>query len=913
MPLTPGARLGPYEIIAAIGAGGMGEVYRARDPRLQRDVAIKVLPEGFALDPDRLARFQREAQVLASLNHSHIAHVYGLEDGPADGPLGAAVAPGFPPVRIPTCALVMELVEGPTLAERLKGGTTAPALSTDEALAIARQIADALEAAHERGIVHRDLKPANIKLTHDGSVKVLDFGLAKALDSVFPERGWELSPAALDNSPTMTTPAATVRGVILGTAAYMSPEQARGKLVDKRADIWAFGVVLYEMLTGRRLFSGQTVTDVLAEVLKSEPDWRALPPDTPPRVRRLLVHCLQRDPRQRLRDIGDARIELDEVDAAVTEVEPSPVRAGTPIARGLRAIAIIGAGTAIALLGAAASSWLRPASTTETAPVRFLITPSDGVALDDPPIFALSPDGRHILLKGSENGVSYWYVRAISSRAVRRLNSTRSADAAASWSADGTSVDFYKAGSFYRVAIDDTRLQTLGSGRASGSQGSLSSSANGDLVFIAGIAGHGALRGWRIAARRAGTRPEHEGVGRTMDAARRTPVPAPKRRKRRRQHSARHAEWRGAADIPRAWHSRRVHRAPGWLLAIRNRQLLAWKFDAERASLDGDPVVVISDVGLRAHLGGRSFSVSQTGVLAIRNDVTVPTRVVWFDRTGVEGAQLKLGQHCRNPEIAPDGRRAALECYDEAYARDVWIYDLGRDAASRFTVDPGDDANALWSPDGRSIIFDSNRRGSVDVFRKSSSGTSEEELVLDTPENTHAMAWSPDGRHIALGVPGAGLSTFDLAEATLAATVGGSFTHLETQFSPDGRFFSYSSDESGRSEIYVQPWPPNRDRWQISTDGATDARWRPDGKEVFFLAPDRRLMAVPIDTSRGFHAGTPIRLFQTRIAGPLGSGQRFPYAVSRDGKRFLMYVSDARAAPASIDVIVNWPSLAQKK
>ena len=534
------------------------------------------------------------------------------------------------------------------------------------------------------------------------------------------------------------------------------------------------------------------------------------------------------------------------------------------------------------------------------------------MALDDPPIFAVSPDGRHILLRGSESGFSYWYVRAISSREVRRLNSTRSADAAASWSADGTSVDFYKGGSFYRVAIDDTRLQTLGSGRASGSQGSLSSSANGDLVFIQGSRvmalseGGGSprvvleldrnTRGWaapwmlpdgrRFLLQNAGS------AGGNILLATLSGGEPPKFLERGTQ---------GA------------YAAPGWLLAIRNRQLLAWKFDAERASLGGDPVVVISDVGLRAHLGGRSFSVSQTGVLAIRNDVTVPTRVVWFDRTGVEGAQLKLGQHCRNPEIAPDGRRAALECYDEANARDVWIYDFGRDAASRFTVDPGDDANALWSPDGRSIIFDSNRRGSVDVFRKSSSGTSQEELVLETPENTHAMAWSPDGRHIALRVSGAGLSTFDLAEATLAATVEGSFTHLETQFSPDGRFFSYSSDESGRSEIYVQPWPPNRDRWQISTDGATDARWRPDGKEVFFLAPDRRLMAVPIDTSRGFHAGTPIRLFQTRIAGPLGSGQRFPYAVSRDGKRFLMYVSDARAAPASIDVIVNWPSLALKK
>jgi Tol biopolymer transport system component len=900
MPLIPGARLGPYEIVATVGAGGMGEVYRARDARLQRDVAIKVLPEGFALDPDRLARFQREAQVLASLNHPHIAHVYRLEDDPVDVSPGAAAASGIPSARIPTCALVMELVEGPTLAERLKGG----AIPIDEALTIARQIADALEAAHERGIVHRDLKPANIKLTPDGAVKVLDFGLAKALDSVFPERGWELSPSAIANSPTMTSPAATLRGVILGTAAYMSPEQARGKLVDKRADIWAFGVVLYEMLTGRRLFSGQTVSDVLAEVLKTEPDWKALPPETPSRVSRLLVRCLQRDPRQRLRDIGDARIELDEIDAPRPEGRSSFGR--------LRAITMLAAGTAIALLGATASSWLRPSATTEAAaPVRFLITPSDGVALDDPPIFAVSPDGRHILLRGSESGITYWYVRAIASREVRRLNSTRSAGAAASWSADSRSIDFYKTGAFYRVAIDDTRLQTLGAGRASVSQGSSSSSRNGDLVFIEGS------RVMAVSEGGGSPRVVLELDGNTRGWG--VPWMMPDGRRFLLQNAGSAAgnillATLNGAEAPRFLEhgTQAAYAAPGWLLAIRNRQLLAWKFDAERGSLGRDPVVVIGDVGLRAHLGGRSFSVSQTGVLAIRNDVPTPTRVVWFDRAGVEGAPLKLDRHCRNPEIAPDGTRAALECYDEGNARDVWIYDFARDAASRFTVDPADDANALWSPDGRSIIFDSNRRGSI--FRKSSSGTSQEEVVLETPENTHAMAWSPDGRYIAVTAPGVGLATLDLAKGrTLVPAVGGSFQQLELQFSPDGRFFSYSSDESGRAEIYVQPWPPNGDRWQISNDGATDARWRPDAKEVFFLAPDRRLMAVPIDTSGGFHAGTPTRLFQTRIAGPLGSGQRFPYAVSRDGKRFLMYVSDIRAAPPSIDVIVNWPSLMLNK
>jgi Tol biopolymer transport system component len=883
MPLTPGARVGPYEVVAAIGAGGMGEVYRARDTRLQRDVAIKVLPEGFARDPDRLARFQREAQVLASLNHPHIAHVYGLEEG-------ASLEPG-------ACAFAMELVEGPTLAERLTGFGATSAIPIDEALTIARQMADALEAAHERGIVHRDLKPANIKLTRDGSVKVLDFGLAK-------ERATELSPGVLDNSPTMTTPAATARGVIIGTAAYMSPEQARGKLVDKRADIWAFGVVLYEMLTGRRLFTGETVSDILAEVLKSDPDLTTLPSDTPPRVRRLLARCLERDPRRRLRDIGDARIELDDGDEPLTPAE-------TP--RGwLRAVSIFAVGVAVALIGASVA-WtrLRPTPAGDAAPVRFLITPSDGVTLDDPPLFSLAPDGRHILLRGSEGGIPYWYVRDLSSRQVRRLNTTRGAGPVASWSTDSAWVGFYKTGSFYRVAIDDTRLQALGPGGTNTVQGSSSWAANGDFVFVEGP---------RVMAIADGGGPPRV----VLELDRKTrgwaaPWMLPDARHFLLQNADTAAGNILLATLdgqpPKVLERglQPAYAAPGWLLAIRNRQLLAWKFDAARAAVENEPVVVIGDLGLRAHLGGRSFSVSQTGVLAVRNDVAAPTRIVWFDRAGVEGAGLKLEGHCRNPEISPDGTRVAVECYDETNARDIWLYDFARDAASRFTLDPADDANALWSPDGRAIIFDSNRRGSIDVFRKGSGGTSQDELLLETPENTHAMSWSPDGRHVSVMVSGFGLSTFTLpGDRTLKPSVEGPFQELELQFSPDGKFFTYSSDESGRSEIYVQPWPPNGERWQISTDGATDARWRPDGKEVFFLSPDRRLMGVAIDTSRGFHAATPARLFQTRIAGPLGSGHRFPYAISRDGKRFLMYVSDVRPTPPSIDVIVNWPSLVGK-
>jgi hypothetical protein len=358
-----------------------------------------------------------------------------------------------------------------------------------------------------------------------------------------------------------------------------------------------------------------------------------------------------------------------------------------------------------------------------------------------------------------------------------------------------------------------------------------------------------------------------------------------------------------------------IYVEPGWILALRAGQLVAIPFDAEEGKATGDPILIRGDVRLRPGEGGRLFSASQTGVLAMRNsEQSVSSRMAWFDRGGAEGPSLRLDRHCRSPEISPDESRVALECFEEATnTRDIWLYDVARDVASRLTTDPADDSDPLWSRDGRTIVFASSRRGGVDVFRASAGGASSDELMMDTPNSTPTMAWSPDGQHIVvLDTSTMDLLTLDAADAkTLRPVVRGSFVEIELQFSPDGRFFSYSSDESGRPEIYVQPWPPNGDKSQVSVAGGVDARWRPDGKELFYLSPQRELMAVPIDTSKGFEAGRPMRLFETRITGPLGLGHRFPYAVSRDGKRFLMYVSAAQAGsrPAAVDVIVNWPAL----
>ena len=874
----------------------MGEVYRARDTKLNRDVAIKVLLPAVANDPDRLARFSREAQVLASLNHPNIAHIHGLEESGG------------------VTALVMELVEGEDLSQRIKRG----AIPIDEALPIARQIAEALEAAHDHGIIHRDLKPANIKVRPDGTVKVLDFGLAKAME---PAGG---SGVSMMNSPTLSIHA-TEAGIILGTAAYMSPEQARGKSVDKRADIWAFGVVLYEMLTGSNPFAGETLSDTIAFVLTREFDWTALPPNTPAGVRRVLARALERDPKRRLRDIGEARVELDGTASEVRDaVVAQPHRSFA--SRALRIGAAVAAGAAIA--SALFLVWVErmsPAGDGAT-PFRFLITPRDGVSFEDEfsVNYVLSPDGRQILLRGRDRdrGVFAWHVRSLADGSVRQLDSLTGARGSPFWSPDSRSIGFFKNDSLFRVEADNSGLAVLtalgASGVAAGSGGSWSSS--GQLLFV---------RDGAVVAIS-----DRGGASRVVSAAQAAApfvgtAALPDGRHVLVQQSAGSGAVAGrvllvtidgsAPPKPLVDGVQPMYVAPDWLLAVNQSRLLAWKLNLTDGRVEGDPVT-LNAVLVRRNLGNqvRLFSVSQTGVLAVRpgtvDDVDF-TGLEWFDRAGVPGASLKLDRHCRNPELSPTGDRVALECFDPtSQQRDIWLYDLARNVASRFTVNAADDADPLWSPDGRTIVFASNRLETVDVFQKAAGGVSEEQLVLETPGNTPTMSWSPDGHTIALLTEAGGLSVFDFLKRAPAVTVLASqFLEIEFQFSPDGHWFSYSSDESGRAEIYVQRWPVSGDKWQVSIDGGTDARWRPDGKELFYLSPTKALMAVPIDLTPTPRIGAPAKLFDTHIAGPLGSGQRFPYAVSRDGKRFLLYVSSRNAPLPAIEVTVNWPAMMASK
>jgi Tol biopolymer transport system component/predicted Ser/Thr protein kinase len=898
MTLAAGSRVGAYEIIGPLGAGGMGVVYRARDLRLKRDVALKVLAADEATaqptGDDRRARLQREAELLAALNHPHIAQIYGVED---DGG---------------RLALTMELVEGETLEEWIARGARPFA----DVRPVAMQIADALAYAHEHGIIHRDLKPSNIKVSSEGAAKVLDFGLAKATaaDAGSREPGVGRTP---DDSPTIMSPAGvTLRGTILGTAAYMAPEQARGAALDKRADIWAFGVVLFELLTGQRLFGGDTASDTLAAVLKNEPDFARVPPDTPPSIRRLLQRCLQKDRRRRLQDIGDARLELEDaagVDDAPAGPAPSPP---PPRGRVLQVLAVAAAaGAAAALVGV--TLWPRPREegAATSTPYRFSITQADGIPIGDPPLFAVSPDGRTMALRGSEGGVDYLYLRAFADGSVRRLSRSRGAGLTLAWSPDSQSLAFVRGGRLVRLSTTDAppiEAPLSDEARAGVGQfgtGGIAWRADGTIVL-------GSRSGMVVASAAGGERvlsdPEHQYVmwpwflpdGLVVN-----------QRAGAASGTALYLRRSDGTGVPRRLEAgiQAQFVPPDRLLAVQGGRLFAWPFDAQRGEIAGEAVLVHDNVSQRMNIG-RAFSASETGVLAVRNDVPVgSTRLAWFNRSGGEAGSLAFDQHCRNPELSPAFDRVAVECYEAGSTnRDVWLYDLSRDAAMRFTADRADDSDPVWSPDGRTILFASSRKGAPDVFQKSAGGAVPESLFFESSGTTYTVAWAPDGRHVALLELG---TTAILDPATKETTPfgdGGVSTLIEPQFSPDGRWVSYSSDESGRTEIYVQPWPPAADKWQISTGGGTDARWRSDGRELYFLSPARELMAVSIDTANGFKAGAPARLFRTSIAGPLGSGHRFPYAVDKDGARFLMYVSDNQAPPR-ITVIVNWPALVEQQ
>jgi len=893
--LAPGTRLGVYEVIAQIGAGGMGEVYRARDTKLNRDVALKILPEAFTLDADRIARFRREAQVLASLNHPNIAAIYGFEDSGS------------------THALVLELVEGPTMADRIAKGP----IPLDEALPIAKQIAEALEAAHEHGIIHRDLKPANIKLRDDGTVKVLDFGLAKALEPASHVR------PDLSNRPTITTPAMmTGVGTILGTAAYMSPEQARGKATDRRADIWAFGCVLFEMLTGTRPFDGEDTTATLARIIEREPEWRALPTATPAVVRSLIARCLKKDPALRLRDIADGRFQIEE---ALSNLSGSI--AGTSTVGNYRQWS--GWIAAALFLGITLFLTLRaPVNYTSLSsgePISFQVFPPDktvfSVAINttvNVPSFALAPDG-HALVFSAEvpGGRSMLWVRPLDDVSSRQLAGTEDAQDPL-WSPDSRWIGFFAEGKLKKVPAAGGAVQVI-SATATDVRGGAWGPDDGVLF------GSGTAPIVRVSASGGTTTPVT-----VLDAARqegthRYPYVLPDGHHflysvlgaKQDQNGVYVGSLDGKTKrLTVHVNTSAVYAPPGYLLFVDGDSLLGQDFDAERLDLKGQPFLVAEHVG-RTSAFMSAVSASRTQRIAYAGTISQRGRLMWMDRKGtvLSSASAAEGDYT-DFRLSPDETRLAASLVDpRTNTIDIWLTDLTRGSTSRVASGSLLAASALWSSDGTQLVFRANKNGIIEFYRRSAAGGGNERAVLsfdtyravELSQNLIPTDWSPDGKYIVFSAPGQG-SANDLwllplgKEGQTAKFIASPAEDLHGNFSPDGRLMAYTSNESGKYEIYVETVPRSDRKWPVSTSGGYEPRWRADGREIYYLSEDRKLMAVSVGAGPSF--GIPQPLFQTHV--PEGvTANRTHYVPSRDGQRFLVNMAtDAVASP--ITVVLNW-------
>jgi Tol biopolymer transport system component len=888
--VQPGTRIGSYEVIGLLGAGGMGEVYRARDSKLNRQVALKILPAAFAADPERLARFNREAQVLASLNHANIATIHGVEHADASS------GPGHALVH----ALVLELVEGPTLAERIAGRP----MPLDEALSIARQVAEALATAHEQSVVHRDLKPANVKVRADGSVKVLDFGLAKALDS---------APGAVDASRSPTLGNGSARGVILGTAAYMSPEQARGQVVDERADIWAFGCVLFEMLTGRQAFPGDSVSDSIASVLTREPDWNALPAATPSRLRRLLRRCLEKNPRERLHDMQDVRLEI--ADALQSE-SGGAGRASEPrrFAPWRLAVAILAAG----LLGAALMAAVSLISDEPALGVTRL-----SIGLSGPQAlvvggldrdFALSPDGMRLVYIGA-NG-SQLFVRRMDSLDAAPLGGL-AAPRGLFISPDGAWVGFFDGvGTLRKIAVAGGPAVTLCQACGTGPRGS-TWGPNDTIVMATTDPTSGLLR---LAA--GGGDPEV--------------LTKPDLAKGEREHFWPEFLPGGQAvlftivsnggidtaqivvlDLQSGMQKvlirggSHAHYVPsGHLVYAVRSSLHAIAFDSDRLEVIGTPTPIVQDVATTAD-GGANFGVAVNGTLVYvpSSGAALARTLTWVDRSGREEAIRAPARSYTYPRLSPDGARLAVGIRDQD--QDIWIWDFARETLTRFTFDLGADWVPAWTPDGRRLIFDSARAGAQNLFWQAADGAGPVERLTESQFNQFPSSVAPDGKRVVFR---SNARTQDIAILTLdqdrrvESLIETPSSELNGEISPDGKWLAYESNESGRSEIYVRPFPDvSTGRWQVSSGGGTRALWGRNGQELFYLTPTGTLMSVRPEAGITWTAGPPAKLFEGPYYAGGGGAAGRTYDVAPDG-RFLMIkpASMPDQIAATVIVVQNW-------
>jgi serine/threonine-protein kinase len=881
----------------------MGEVYRAHDTKLGRDVALKILPGEFTHDPDRLTRFKREAQVLASLNHPHIAAIYGLEESGG------------------MTALVMELVEGDDLSQRIARG----AMPLDEALPVAKQIAEALEAAHEQGIIHRDLKPANIKVRADGTVKVLDFGLAKAMEP-------PASSPNVSQSPTITTPAMTQAGVILGTAAYMSPEQAKGRPVDKRSDVWAFGCVLYEMLTGARAFQGDDVSDTLAAVLRGEPSWTALPTDTPPPIRRLLRRCLEKDRKRRLDSAAAARLEIEEA-LTTPSVAESAADAGTaspglaPHSAWSRALPWMLATSTVVVsvaLMSALLAWAPWRTTPVPAPRKLLASIGADVSLptDLGASAILSPDGTTLAFVAQQAGQTRLFVRKLDQLQAAALAGTEGATSPF-FSPDGQWVAFFAGGQVKKVEVTGGAAVPL----CAAVFGRGGTWTDDDTIILTPTVVAGPLM--RVSAA-GGTPTAFDTPPGTGAATRRWPqaLPGGKGVLYTEHSSAANFDGANLVVAPLAggtpkvvvrggYYGRyvpsgrasptRAARDGGHLMYLRQSTLFAVRFDLDRLETIGPAMPALEDVATNpASSGGAQLAVSSEGTLVYVPcaAATAANSIDWMTREGKTSVLRATKADWANPRFSPDGQKLALEIFDGKH-RNIWVYEWARDTLTQLTFDPGQDKAPVWTPDGRLIVFSSDRAkpGTLNLYWVNADGTGEVMRLTDSPEPQYAGSWHPSGKFLVFnGSPNANQMILPMeGDAARGWTPGKPTASLNTgnysMFSPDGRWIAYASNEAGGGslDVYVRPFPGPGGKWRISTDGGSFPHWSAPTHELLFVSQGKVMVARYVVVGDSFRADTPQVWSPTSVRS---FGSNYPYDLHPDGKRLVI-----AAAPDQSNVV----------
>jgi serine/threonine protein kinase/Tol biopolymer transport system component len=898
MAIEAGQQLMHYRLIEKIGEGGMGAVWRARDTTLERDVAIKVLPDLVSHDSERLGRFDREAKLLASLNHPNIAAIYGLHQAAG------------------TSFLALELVEGEDLAQRMARGP----LAVDEALDVFRQIAEGLEAAHERGVVHRDLKPANVKLTPDGKVKVLDFGLAKAMS---PSEAASGSEGGLSLSPTLTS-AGTRAGMILGTAGYMSPEQARGRPLDRRTDLWSFGCVMYECLTGTRLFRGETVSDSLAAILRKEIDWSELPGGTPPVVRHLLQRCLTRDPRKRLQDAGDARVELEQAIENPSAADPRATSpdAGLSGSAGRRWLPWIVAAVAVLV---AFSFWLRdgtPVSSGASMSRRLTIPVPGPTRFGDlaasPP--AISPDGRLVVFGVTDRGETLLWLRPLNDFHARPIAGTEGAEYAF-WSPDSKQIGFFRGGRLKRIELATGREQAIGGEGSSYPRGA-SWNRQGQIIYAPNSNAGIYLIDTAGGEARALTTPDPD----IPDSSHRWPWFLPDGEhfiftlwtndlEARQQHGGVYLASLAGDEPPRRIApdaSNAAYVRSGHLLLVRGDNLVVFPFDVADRQVTGEPSVLAADVLGNSSNGHNAFSVSDDGTLVYATgQAFIESSLRWYDRTGeIADTPVEPAPFLR-VELASDAKRAAATIPGPTGDGEIWIVDLVRGVRTRLVYGSVEHAYPIWSHDGNRILYASQKRAAMDFYSRRADGSGDEEDVFIDGQDKVLYDWSRDGRYLAYWPSGAGSGTPDIwiysvERQSATALISGEPVQEGARFSPDGRWIAYVSDDSGRREVFVQALVGEDRttagaRWQASTGGGDFPHWRDDGGELLYVDPSQKVMAVAIETQGDrLQLAPPVELFTI-------DGEIVSVEATGDHRRLLVAAQES-AESKPLHVVLDWPA-----